>query len=173
MTDYPKLSMIVAHAQNQVIGRDGDLPWRIPSDLKFFKRTTLGKPVLMGRVTWESLPFPLPGRPNLVLSRNSAYTAKGAEVFTSLEEMVGRGFELAGELGADEVMIIGGARLYEIMMPHCRRIYVTEVQAEVEGDAYFPKLNAQAWKITAEEKLAKQPGDDYSVIVKIYDRKSA
>ena len=121
MITYPKLSLIVARSRNGVIGVDGDLPWRLPSDLKFFKKTTLGKPVLMGRVTWESLPFPLPGRPNLVLTRNADYVAERAEVFTDLYDMVGRGFELAGQVGATEVMLIGGAKLYTTLLPFCDR----------------------------------------------------
>ena len=95
MSTNPKLSLIVAKSRNGIIGVDGDLPWRLSSDLKFFKATTLGKPVLMGRVTWESLPFPLPGRPNLVLTRNADYKAPKAELFHDVHDMIGRGYELA------------------------------------------------------------------------------
>ena len=126
--------------RNNVIGREGDLPWRLPSDLQYFKRVTLGKPCLMGRKTWESLPFPLPGRPNLVLTRNKAYAAKGATVYSDLNEMVGEGYTLAGASGVDEVMLIGGAQLYKILLPYCDRLYVTRVEAEVEGDAVFPAI---------------------------------
>ena len=107
MVTYPKLACIVAKSRNGVIGVDGDLPWKLSSDLKFFKKATLGKPVLMGRVTWESLPFALPGRPNLVLTRQSDYVAKGAEVYRTVVDLVARGFELAGELNVEEMMIIG------------------------------------------------------------------
>jgi len=100
MSTNPKLCAVVAMDRNNVIGREGDLPWRLPSDLKHFKRVTLGKPCLMGRKTWESLPFPLPGRPNLVLTRNKTYTAKGATVYSDLNEMVGwRGLCLGRCLG--------------------------------------------------------------------------
>ena len=129
MSTNPKLCAIVAMDRNRVIGREGDLPWRLPSDLKHFKRVTLGKPCLMGRKTWESLPFPLPGRANLVLSRNPKYEGEGAQLFTDLNVMIGAGFEIAGGSGADEVMLIGGAQLYEILLPRCDRLYVTQVDA--------------------------------------------
>ena len=130
----------------------------------------MGKPVLMGRVTWESLPFPLPGRPNLVLTRNPDYAAPKAEVFTNLNDMVGRGFELAGLLGVDEVMVIGGARLYQTLLPHCNRVYVTEVQAEIDGDALFPDLDENVWKVQCSQAIEKSPKDDYAINVDIYER---
>ena len=133
MSTNPKLCAIVSMDRNNVIGRDGDLPWRLPSDLKHFKNVTLGKPCLMGRKTWESLPFPLPGRPNLVLTRNKTYAAKGALVFSDLNAMIGEGYELAGASGGDEIMLIGGAQLYKILLPLCDRLYVTRVDAEVDG----------------------------------------
>ena len=170
MTTLPKLSLIVARAQNGVIGVEGDLPWRLSSDLKFFKKTTLGKPVLMGRVTWESLPFPLPGRPNLVLTRNADYSAPNAEVFTDMTAMIGRGYELAGELDVDEVMLIGGAKLYASLLKYCDRMYITEVDIEIEGDAYFPEFDAQDWKVTSETPYPKGDKDDYPFTVKVYDR---
>jgi dihydrofolate reductase len=171
MTTNPKLSLIVARSRNGVIGVDGDLPWRIPSDLKFFKKTTLGKPVLMGRVTWESLPFPLPGRPNLILTRNADYEAKKGEVFTSLKALVGRGYELAGLSGGDEVMLIGGAKLYAALLPFCDRCYVTDVDVMIEGDAHFPVLSDFDWKITREINLDASAKDDFPAVVKIYERR--
>jgi len=170
MTIKPKLSLIVARSRNGVIGADGDLPWRLPSDLKFFKSVTMGKPVMMGRVTWESLPFPLPGRPNLILTRQTGYKVKKGEVFTSLRDMVGRGFELAGLSGGDEVMLIGGAKLYAALLPFCDRCYVTEVDTMIEGDAHFLALSEFDWKITHEIKLETTDKDDFPAIVKIYER---
>ena len=171
MSTHPKLSLIVARARNGVIGVDGDLPWRIPSDLQFFKQTTLGKPILMGRVTWESLPFALPGRPNLVLTRNADYAAKKCEVFTDIYEMVGRGFELAGLSGGDEIMVIGGAKLYAALLPMCDRCYVTEVDVMIEGDAHFPTLSDFDWEIVKTHPLTKSNKDEFSAIVKVYERK--
>lgn len=170
MTINPKLSLIVARSRNGVIGVDGDLPWRLPSDLKFFKSATMGKPVLMGRVTWESLPFPLPGRPNLILTRQGDYKAKKGEVFTSLKALVGRGYELAGLSGGDEVMLIGGAKLYAALLPFCDRCYVTEVDTMIEGDAHFPTLSEFDWDVKNEIKLEKTDKDDFSAVVKIYER---
>lgn len=167
---YPKLSLIVAKSRNGVIGVDGDLPWRLSSDLQFFKKTTLGKPVLMGRVTWESLPFPLPGRPNLILTRNLDYVAPKAEVFTDIHDMVGRGYELAGEGDVNEVMLIGGAKLYAALMRYCDRMYITEVDAVINGDAHFPVIERKDWNMTWQMDVAKSEKDDYPFAIQVYDR---
>lgn len=166
----PKLSLIVARAQNGVIGRDGDLPWRLPSDLKFFKATTMGKPVLMGRKTWESLPFPLPGRPNLVLTRDENYTAKKAEVFHDIHKLVGRGYELAGATGSDEVMIIGGAQLYRTLMPLVDRQYITQIFDAVEGDATFDAPDETLWRLSEEKTGLKTEKDNHDFVVQVWDR---
>ena len=171
MVHYPKLSIIVARSLNNVIGVDGDLPWKISTDLKFFKATTMGKPVLMGRVTWDSLPFPLPGRPNLVLTRNSEFKPQKAEVFYTLPDMVGRGFELAGNLDAREIMIIGGARLYQQLLPFCQRLYITDVQTEIEGDAFFPEIDPNEWTETQTMTPPRADGDDFEIIIRVFDRK--
>lgn len=165
------LSAIVARSRNGVIGRDGDLPWRLGSDLKHFKRVTLGKPCLMGRKTWESLPFPLPGRPNLVLTRNPDYRAQGAEVFDDVNVMIGRGAELAGASGAQEVMIIGGAQLYQTCLPELHRIYETIVDAEIEGDAVFPTLDPSEWLVSDEVSHSAGPRDDYPFRTRTLERR--
>lgn len=170
MSTNPKLCAVVAMDTNRVIGREGDLPWRLPSDLKHFKRVTLGKPCVMGRKTWESLPFPLPGRPNLVLSRNAQYASKGADVFTELTAMIGKGFELAGNTGVDEVMLIGGGQLYSKLLPHCDRLYVTHVDAEVEGDAMFPEIKPSEWHLSSRDGPIQGPKDDHAFFVAVYDR---
>jgi len=154
MSTNPKLSLIVAKSRNGVIGVDGDLPWRLSSDLKFFKATTLGKPVLMGRVTWESLPFPLPGRPNLVLTRNGDYKAPKAELFNDVHAMIGRGYELAGLTGADEIML-----------------YITEVDAMIEGDAHFPAIRADEWAMVSETPHPQGEKDDFPFTVRLYERR--
>jgi dihydrofolate reductase len=171
ISDRPILAAIVARSTNHVIGRDGDLPWRLRSDLQHFKRVTLGKPCLMGRKTWESLPFPLPGRPNLVLTRDAAYQAQGAEVFTDMNAMVGRGAELAGSLGVDEVMIIGGAQIYKSLMPWIGRVYETEVDAVIDGDAYFPELPASTWVSRDELSHLAGKGDDHAFKTRILERR--
>ena len=172
MSTNPKLCAIVAMDRNRVIGREGDLPWRLPSDLKHFKRVTLGKPCLMGRKTWESLPFPLPGRPNLVLTRNASYAAKGATVFTDIHAMIGQGYELAGAAGVDEIMLIGGAQLYKTLLPRCGRLYVTRVDSEVSGDAVFPLIDETQWTLVSETGPKKGPKDEFSFDVAVYDRVS-
>jgi len=166
----PKLCAVVAMDKNRVIGREGDLPWRLPSDLKYFKRVTLGKPCLMGRKTWESLPYPLPGRPNLVLTRNANYAAKGAELYSDMYEMIGRGYELAGGMGVDEIMLIGGAQLYRTLLPRCDRLYVTRVEAEVQGDAVFPEITLRSWHRISTEGPIQGPKDDYPFYVDLFDR---
>ncbi len=171
MSTNPHFSLIVAKSRNGVIGVDGDLPWRLSSDLQFFKKTTLGKPVLMGRVTWESLPFPLPGRPNLVLTRDTKFKAKDAEIHHDLHNMIGRGYELAGQNGMDEVMLIGGAKLYALALPFITRMYVTEVDAMIEGDAHFPAVLACDWVLRSETPYPKTPKDDYPFTVKVYERR--
>ena len=170
MLSNPKLSLIVAKSLNGVIGLNGNLPWRLSSDLKFFKSTTLGKPVLMGRVTWESLPFPLPGRPNLVLTNNKNYLAEGAEIFNSADAMIARGYELAGQMNVDEVMLIGGAKLYASQMKYCDRLYVSEVNATIEGDVYFPEIDTNIWKLESETEFSKDVKDDYSFKVQVFER---
>ena len=122
-------------------------------------------------MTWESLPFPLPGRANLVLSRNAAYKAPKAEVFTDVHDMIGRGFEIAGQTGADEVMLIGGAKLYSHLMCYCDRMYITEVDAMITGDAHFPAIRADRWTLSSEQLHPQGLKDDYPFSVKIYDRK--
>ncbi len=171
MSTNPHFSLIVAKSRNGVIGVDGKLPWHLSSDLQFFKKTTLGKPVLMGRVTWESLPFPLPGRPNLVLTRDAKFKAKRAEVHFDLHAMIGRGYELAGQSGTDEVMLIGGAKLYALAMPYITRMYITEVDAMIEGDAHFPAISASDWELKSETPYPKTPKDDYPFTVRVYERK--
>ncbi|HEY5790823.1 MAG TPA: dihydrofolate reductase, partial [Gammaproteobacteria bacterium] len=127
-----QLALIAALDRNRLIGRDNALPWHLPADLQHFKRLTLGKPVLMGRRTWESLGRPLPGRHNIVLSRDPAFRAEGATVVGSLDAAL----EAAGD--AAEAMVIGGAAFYATMLPRARRLYLTEVDGEFDGDAWFP-----------------------------------
>ena len=168
----PTLSAVVARSKNGVIGVDGDLPWRLRSDLQHFKRVTMGKPCLMGRKTWESLPFPLPGRPNLVLTRNTNYTAEGAEVFSDLSEMVGRGAELAGLAGQSEVMITGGAQLYEMLLPWTGRIFETIVDTEIDGDTHFASLDMSDWDETQVVKHEAGKGDDFNFTTRVLERRS-
>lgn len=126
-----QLSLIVAYAQNRVIGRDNTLPWKLPSDLAHFKRTTLGHPIIMGRKTWESLGRPLPGRRNIVISRDANYHAQGAECMTSLAQAIAAVEDL------EEAFVIGGAQIYQEALPFAQQVIATEVQEAVEGDAFL------------------------------------
>lgn len=144
--DVSRLALIVAVAENGVIGRDNSLPWRIPGDLRYFKRVTLGKPVIMGRKTWESIGRPLPGRHNVVVTRNASFRAEGADVVSSLDAAL----ELAGGIadadGAEEVVVIGGAEIYRAALPMADRLYITEVHASVAGDSFLPEIDWDQWR---------------------------
>lgn len=140
-----QLVLIAALARNRVIGRDNRLPWHLPADLRFFKRTTMGKPLLMGRRTWESIGRPLPGRRMIVLSRDPAYQAPGGAVARSLDEAR----EIAGTV--PEIVVIGGASLYAQTLPLAECMYLTLVDADVPGDAWFPDWNSLEWKQVWEE----------------------
>ncbi|MEN8177118.1 MAG: dihydrofolate reductase [Pseudomonadota bacterium] len=136
----PIISLIWAMAENRVIGRDNKLPWRLSADLKHFKALTQGKPILMGRKTWESLPGLLPNRPHFVVTRDMSYQASGCTVVHSIEEA------LVAVMDAREVMVVGGAHFYAQMLPHAHRLYMTLVHAEVEGDACFPEFELSKWR---------------------------
>ncbi|KAF1069190.1 MAG: Dihydrofolate reductase type 3 [Pseudomonas citronellolis] len=143
------LAMIAALAENRVIGVDNRLPWRLPADLKHFKAMTLGKPVIMGRKTWDSLGRPLPGRLNLVVTRQAGLQLEGAEVFNSLEAALQRANAWALAEEAEELMLIGGAQLYSEAMPLAQRLYLTQVGLAPEGDAHFPELDAAQWHLAS------------------------
>jgi dihydrofolate reductase len=137
------LTLLVAASENNVIGLNGQLPWRLPSDLQWFKRHTLGHPVLMGRKTWDSLGRPLPGRTNVVVSRQVGLELPGAQVFTSVTDALAYARQLDG---GTEVFGIGGGELYHQLLPLADRVLMTRVHAEIVGDAHFPALNAAEWK---------------------------
>jgi dihydrofolate reductase len=144
-------SLIVARARNGVIGRENGMPWHLPADLAHFKRTTLGHPVIMGRRTWESIGRALPGRRNIVVSRNAAFAAPGAEVVTSLAQA------WQAVEAADEAFVIGGAQLYAEALPDIDRIYLTDVVGEIGGDTRFPTLDPRQWRETV---LGEHPPDE-------------
>jgi dihydrofolate reductase len=127
-------------ARNGVIGRNNRLPWHLPADLRHFKSLTLGKPILMGRNTWESLPGVLPGRRHIVVTRNPDYQAPGGEVVHSVDEA------LQAASDAPEIMIVGGSHFYSSMLPRAERLYLTLVEADVEGDSYFPEIDWRQWR---------------------------
>ncbi|CRM62126.1 Dihydrofolate reductase type 3 [Pseudomonas sp. 22 E 5] len=143
------LSLIAALGENRVIGVDNRMPWHLPGDFKYFKATTLGKPIIMGRKTWDSLGRPLPGRLNLVVSRQTDLMLEGAEVFPSLDAAVERAQAWALEQGVDELMLIGGAQLYAQGLEQADRLYLTRVALSPEGDAWFPAFDANQWTLVS------------------------
>lgn len=147
MSDGPELIIIAALSRNGVIGRNNTLPWRLRADLQHFRATTMGHPILMGRKTWESLGRPLPGRRNLVLTRDPSFRAEGANCFSNLEDA------LASVADCDKVFVIGGAELYRQLLDQADRLMLTEVAADIEGDAHFPLVD---WRMF--EEVARQPG---------------
>ena len=168
----PRLALVVARARNGVIGRDGGLPWRLRSDLQRFKAVTLGKPCIMGRRTWESLPLkPLPGRLNLVLSKDESFEARGALVCTTLDEAVEIARETAEEDGVDEVCIIGGTALFAMALPRAKRLYLTEVEAEPEGDVLFPPFDETAWTEVSCEAVPAGEKDDHAFAFRVLERR--
>ena len=149
MTKSLPLSLIAALGENRVIGVDNSMPWHLPGDFKYFKATTLGKPIIMGRKTWDSLGRPLPGRLNIVVSRQADLVLEGAEVYPSLEAAVVRAQEWANEQGVDEVMLIGGAQLYAQGLAQADRLYLSRVELSPEGDAWFPEFDLEQWKLVS------------------------
>jgi dihydrofolate reductase len=154
------VSLVVAMSENRVIGRDNSMPWHLPADLGHFKTLTLGKPIIMGRKTYESIGRPLPGRQNIVLTRDATFQAPGCDLCASLEEA----FELAGD--APEVMIIGGGALYEALLDTADMIYLTEIHADIQGDTWFPEINSSNWTEVSREPHAADERNslDYSFV---------
>lgn len=145
-TPRPRLSLIVARSQNNVIGKDGDMPWRLSEDLQRFKRLTMGMPVIMGRNTWDSLPKkPLPKRPNIVVSRNPIFRAENAWLASDLSVAMAYGEAMAHHLGLQTYFVIGGAALYRAALPHAQSLYLTEVLTHLDGDTFFPAFDENEW----------------------------
>jgi dihydrofolate reductase len=161
----------VARARNGVIGRSGGLPWRLGTDLKRFRALTLGKPVIMGRKTWESIPRrPLPGRLNIVLSRQAEYEAAGAVVCDNFSEALEMAREQAAEDGQDEICVIGGADLFALALPRAKRIYLTEVDGEPEGDVTMAAIEEAGWRETSREACPVGPDDEYATVFRWLER---
>ena len=167
----PIVSLVYAISRNGVIGRGGALPWRLKSDMALFKQTTLFKLVIMGRKTWDSLPRkPLPGRLNVVLSRDGSFEPKGAVVCEGLDEALQIAREQAADDGAEEVCVIGGAGVFVAALPKARRLYVTEVDVVVEGDTHLPPLNESLWREVRREAHPAGPEDDHAFVFRVLER---
>ncbi len=158
------ISLIVAMAKNRVIGANGSIPWHLPGELKMFKTITMGHHIIMGRNTWESIGRILPGRTTVVVTRQHGYHVPGAIVASSLEDAI-------AACGNDrEIFVIGGAQLYAAALPRADRIYLTEVDAEVEGDTYMPEFDLQRWRAGAATRHAADDKNPYGYRLTVYDR---
>ena len=158
------ISIIVAASTNNVIGAEGELPWRLSDDLRHFKKVTMGKPIIMGRKTWESIGRALPGRQNIVVTRQSGYEAEGCDVVTSMQAAE----SLAGDV--EEVMVIGGSQIYDLALPMAQRLYLTRVHRDVDGDAFFPPVDETVWKLTSDEWHAADDRNEFDYSFRIYER---
>jgi dihydrofolate reductase len=164
------LSLIAALGENRVIGIDNSMPWHLPGDFKYFKATTLGKPIIMGRKTWDSLGRPLPGRLNIVVSRQTDLVLEGAEVFPSLEAAVERAEAWALEQGVEELMLIGGAQLYAQGLEQADRLYLTRVALSPQGDAWFPAFDLDQWQLVSDVPNPPE-GDKPAYSFEVWERR--
>jgi dihydrofolate reductase len=161
------ISIIVAASTNNVIGVGGELPWKISDDLKRFKALTMGKPIVMGRLTWESIGRPLPGRQNIVITRQSDFSANGCDVVASPAAAL----TVAGD--AEEIMIIGGSQIYDLFLPKAGRLYLTRVQTEIDGDAFFSSISEVDWTLVDSESHEASDANEFAFDFSTYERKES
>ena len=162
------ISLVVAASENNVIGKDNRLLWHLPNDMKFFKNTTWGMPVIMGRETFESLGKPLTGRTNIVMTRDKEWTAQGTTVSPSMEEAM----KAAAETDAKEVFVIGGGEIFKQILPQANRVYLTRVHTQLEGDAFFPELPAKEWKLLSQLDFTADAKHAYAYSFQVWQRNS-
>ncbi|MEH6471323.1 MAG: dihydrofolate reductase [Halopseudomonas sp.] len=168
-----QLALIVAQSQNRVIGRNNALPWHLPEDLKYFKAVTMGKAIIMGRKTYESIGRPLPGRTNLVVTRDKSYQAAGVTIVHSLEQAVEQAQAISEINGVDEALVIGGAELYAQALPMTQRLYLTQVHHRVNGDAFFPELDEAQWRQKSRQDFDAIEPNPHSYSFIVFDRSEA
>lgn len=164
------VTFVVAVADNGVIGRQGELPWRMPSDLKQFRRLTLGKPVVMGRKTYESIGKPLDKRDNIVVTRRKDFAPPGVHIVASVADAIALGTALAAKRGAEEVAVIGGAEVFRAALPLADRVYLTLVHGSPEGDVTLPVFDPQIWRETARAPMQQTPADQFPADFVTLDR---
>ncbi|WP_375649612.1 dihydrofolate reductase [Bartonella sp. OT172YNZD] len=165
------ICLIAAVAENGVIGREGAMPWHLSTDLRRFKALTLGRPIIMGRKTWDSLGRPLPGRTNIVITRDCTFVAEGAVVAHSLSQACSIARSEASQNGADEVFIIGGGEIFQQGLHMADKIFLTEVLASIEGDSFFPVFNKEKWTIVETQDIPKGDKDSHPTRFFVYERK--
>ena len=166
-----EISFVVAVTRNNVIGRDGGLPWRLSTDLRRFKALTVGKPVVMGRVCYDSIGRPLPGRPNIVITRNADFAPEGIVVAHSPDEGLAAAEREAGRLGVGEICVIGGGVIYRELLDRATLLHVTHVEADIEGDTFFPAIDPAIWDAGPAEHVPTGEKDDYATRFVTYRRK--
>lgn len=166
-----RIAMIAGVAENGVIGSEQAIPWRVPSDMAFFKATTMGKPIVMGRKQYETVGRPLPGRTNIVITRQQDYRPEGVLVFHSIDEALQKAGEIAGESGVDEIMIIGGGELYAQLMARADRLYISHIDLAPAGDVRFPAIRPEEWAVVDLPEVVPSPKDEASYRVKVYARR--
>jgi dihydrofolate reductase len=166
----PIIALVVAMGENRAIGRGGDLPWHLRSDMRYFRSITMGKPIIMGRLTFMSLPRALDGRLNIVLTRNAAFEAPGAVMAYNLEEALDVARRAAQRAGVDEIMVMGGEDVFREVLPQAGRIYLTEVHASPHADTWFPELDMSEWREVSRETLRAGPKDDHDFSFVVLDR---
>ncbi len=169
------LSMIVATADNNVIGKDNTMPWHLPADLAYFKKVTLGKPIIMGRKTYESIGRPLPGRRNIVISRDETYIpqgkgAEGVDTVTSVEQALALVDGSDGSEPVEEIMVIGGGAIYKHCLPSADRLYVTHIHATIDGDTQFPSYDDGCWEKMGSELRSSDDKNAYDLDFCVYQR---
>ncbi|HUM46736.1 MAG TPA: dihydrofolate reductase [Chitinophagales bacterium] len=160
------ISLIVAAAENNVIGKDGQLPWHLPADMKYFKQTTAGHTVIMGRGTFESLGKPLPGRTNIVITRQQQYKAQGCTIVSNIADAI----SYAKENGTAETFIIGGGEVFRQSMSLADRIYLTRIFHSFDGDTFFPELNTDDWKMVSEERHQPDERNKYAFAFQVFEK---
>ncbi len=161
------VSAIVAVAKNNVIGKNNSIPWYLPEDLKYFKARTLNHHIIMGRKSYQSIGHPLPKRTNIIVTRDPFFIASNCLVVHSIEE----GLEIAEQNGEEEVFIIGGAEIYQLSLPYLNRLYITEIELDVEGDTFFPKPDMAEWELISEDPRQADEKNKYNYSFKVYERK--
>ena len=171
--ERPVIALVVAIGENGAIGRGGDLPWRLSSDMRYFRKITMGKPVIMGRRTFKSLPRVLDGRLNIVLTRDQGFVAPDAAMAHSLEEGLAAARESAVRTGADEIMVIGGEDVFREVLPQAHRIYLTEVHATPEADTWFPDFDKREWREVLRERHQAGPRDEHAFSFVVLERRGA
>lgn len=164
------ISLIAAVARNNVIGADQTIPWRIPSDFAWFKQTTMGKPMVMGRKQFETFPKPLAGRPHIVVTRQQDYAPADVIVRHSLDEALGAAKGLAQSSGVDEVMVIGGGDIYAQALPMADRLYISHVDLAPEGDVRFPAIDPDVWRVVSEPDMPRSEKDGAAYTIRVYER---